>query len=189
MPGSILFVNGPSSAGKSTLCAALQAALPEPFWHVSIDHLIAARSLPHDRIRSGEFPWKALRPAFFDGFHRTLPALAGAGNHLIVEYIFETEASRDDLVALLSPFDVFCIGLHCPLAELERRERARGDRPIGDARRDFETTHALALYDLELDATDPLEDNVARVLQAWARRAQPGAFDRMAAKNKNTPAP
>ena len=96
---------------------------------------------------------------------------------------------RDELVAQLSPFDVFCIGLHCPLAELERRERARGDRPIGDARRDFETTHALALYDLELDATDPLEGNVARTLSAWEARMRPSAFDRMAARNKNTPAP
>lgn len=179
--GKILFVNGASSAGKSTLCAALQAALPEPFWHVSIDHLIAARSLPHDRIRSGEFRWKTLRPAFFDGFHRTLPALAGAGNNLIVEYIFETEAWRDDLIRLLSPFDVFSLGLHCPLAELERREKARGDRPIGDARRDFETTHALALYDLELSSTDPLEANVARTLSAWETRTHPCAFERMAA--------
>src|SRR5690606_3711206 len=41
MTGKIIFINGASSAGKSTLCQALQVQLAEPFWHVSIDHFIS----------------------------------------------------------------------------------------------------------------------------------------------------
>jgi hypothetical protein len=34
--------------------------------------------------------WQQMRPRFFDGFHRCLPALATAGNDLIVERIIES---------------------------------------------------------------------------------------------------
>ncbi len=135
MAGTIILLHGPSSAGKSTLARALQATIDMPFWHLSIDHWIhEAHILPRERIRNGEFAWDTLRPAFFDGFHRCLPALAQAGNHLIVEHIVETEAVLYRLVALLNDIDVFFVGLHCPLPELERRERERGDRRIGEAR-------------------------------------------------------
>lgn len=180
MSGKIILVNGASSAGKSTLCRALQERLEEPFWHFSIDHVIASRTLPTRRDPHGSFSWSAMRPRFFEGFHRCLPALAGAGNHLLVEYIVETEAWRRQVVELLEPFDVFCVGVHCPLPELERREIERGDRPVGDARRDYETTHARMTYDFEIDSTRPLERNVAAVLSAWERRQRPSALERMA---------
>jgi chloramphenicol 3-O phosphotransferase len=178
--GKVILVNGASSAGKSTLSRALQAALDEPFWHFSIDHLIAAKTLPDARIKSGEFPWPDLRPHFFDGFHRCLPALAGAGNNLIVEHIVETDAWMRRLVRLLASFDVFFVGVHCPLPELERRERARGDRRIGEARQDYELAHTFGAYDFEVDSTEPLDRNVETVIAAWRARRRPSAFDRMA---------
>jgi len=177
--GKIILLNGASSSGKSTLAAALQDALDEPFWHYSIDHLIAAKILPSARIKSGEFPWPSLRAQFFEGFHRTLPALAGAGNNLIIEHIVETQAWMTRLLVLLAGHDVFFVGLHCPLDELERRERARGDRRIGEAKADFETTHAFCVYDFEVDSTRPVNDNAQAVINAWKARAAPSAFAKM----------
>ena len=179
MSGKIILINGASSAGKSTLARGLQAALDEAFWHISIDHLIAANVLPKARIESGAFPWCELRPGFFDGFHRCLPALAAAGNNLIVEHIVETEEWMHRLLRLLSGFDVFFIGLHCPLAELERRELERGNRRIGEARTDFETTHALCTYDFEVLSKLPLDENVDAVIAAWKARTRPSAFESM----------
>jgi chloramphenicol 3-O phosphotransferase len=176
VPGKIILLNGASSSGKSTLARGLQSALMEPFWHVSIDHLLAAGMLPQADIDNGKFRWRDLRPAFFDGFHRCLPALAGAGNNLIVEHIIESRDWMDRLARLLGTFDVFFVGVHCPLPELERREAARGDRRIGDARIDFATTHAFGRYDLDVDATAPLEQNVGDLIAAWKVRQQPGAF-------------
>ncbi len=181
LSGKIIFVNGASSAGKSTLCQALQAELDEPFWHVSIDHLIAARMLPARRNEGGAFAWQAMRPHFFEGFHRCLPALAAAGNNLLVEHIVETAAWMERLLRLLAPYDLFFVGLHCPLPELERRERARGDRPLGDAASDYFIAHKFGEYDLEIDSTMPLAENVAAVITAWQARPRPSAFARMAA--------
>ena len=180
MKGKIIFLNGASSSGKSTLARGLRDRLDLPFWHFSIDHLNTADVLPEARIRSGEFAWSALRESFFDGFHRCLPALADAGNNLVVEHIVETAPWRDRLIALLAPFDVYCVGVHCPLPELERRERDRGDRRIGEARADLETTHALCSYDFEVDSTCAQDRNVEAVITAWRMRQRPSAFERMA---------
>ena len=172
MAGKIILVHGASSSGKSTLCRALHAALDEPFWHFSIDHLRDAGVLPSERTRSGEFPWALQRTAFFDGFHACLPVLAEAGNNLIVEHIVETEEWRERLVRTLAPFDTFFVSVRCPLPELERRERERGDRPPGDARRDFETLPKWGIFDLEIDSTLTVEQNVAALLQAWKAREE-----------------
>jgi chloramphenicol 3-O phosphotransferase len=181
LSGKIILVNGASSSGKSTLCRALQAKLEEPFWHFSIDHLVReGTGLPMERVKRGDFSWAEMRPHFFDGFHRCLPALAGAGNNLLVEHIVETQEWMNRLALLLEPFDVFFVGVHCPLPELERRERERGDRKIGEARNDYEVTHTFGIYDFEVDSTEPLERNVEAVIAAWKARRRPNAFDKMA---------
>jgi len=181
-PGKIFLLNGASSSGKSTLAAALQATLDEPFWHYSIDHLLAARVLPKNRIESGDFLWRDMRPQFFAGFHASLPALAAAGNNLVVEHIVETEEWMNRLTSLLRGHDVFFVGVHCAIDELERRERARGDRRIGEARADFETTHHFCSYDFEVWSTNPVEENSKKIIAAWNTRSTASAFERMANK-------
>ena len=180
--GKIILINGASSSGKSTLARQLQQTLPIPFWHFSFDHLRDSNALPMARIRSGEIDWSAMRPAVFDGFHRCLPVLAEAGNNLIVEHIIENEMWMSDLVKLLTGLDVFFVGVHCPLPELERRERERGNRRVGEARTDYQAVHSFAEYDLEIDSMQPNQDNVNTLVDAWKSRQPPSAFDRIAAR-------
>lgn len=172
-PGRMLLINGASSSGKSTLARMLQARMPGPFWHISIDHLRDSGVLPTARIRSREFDWRALREPFFIGFERSLVAYAEAGNDLIVEHIMESEAWLTRLAMTLAGLDVFFIGVHCPLDELERREIARGDRPLGDARRDFHRIHSYCTYDVEVDGTVDAAANADAVIAAWQARRQP----------------
>lgn len=180
--GNIILINGASSAGKSTLARALQVRLHEPFWHYSIDHLRAAGVLPMDRILAEEFNWASMRSAFFEGFHLSIAAFAAAGNNLIVEHIVETEAWMNRLLDLLFPFDVFFIGLHCPLPELLRREAGRNDKTRAEARADYEIVHNHCQYDLELTSTVPVDQLVELALSAWRERTAPSAFDQMIAR-------
>jgi chloramphenicol 3-O phosphotransferase len=138
--------------------------------------------LPPDEILSGKFHWPAMCASFFDGFHRSVAAFAASGNDLIVEHIVETRKWMSSLLTLLAPFDVFFVADHCPLPELEKREAARGDRPVGDARRDFMSIDLNAVYDLELDGTESPEANVGRLIRAWRGRVRPSAFERMASR-------
>jgi chloramphenicol 3-O phosphotransferase len=177
----IIFLHGASSSGKSTIARELQAQLPLPFWHVSIDHLRDAGVLPTARFKSGEFDWKAARAPFFDGFHQSLAAYAGAGNDLVLEHILDTDGWLDQLVTLFAPFDVFFVGVHCPLDELVRREAQRGDRPVGSAAKDFHTIHKGLDYDFEVHSDRDAADNVGRIIAAWEARTAPSVFARLAA--------
>lgn len=174
-PGRIILLNGASSSGKSTLAKALQAALDEPFLHVSSDHLVDAGFLPQRREHGGPFDWwHQMRPRFFAGFHRCLPALAEAGNDLIVEHIIEFVSWRRELATLLVGLDVYIVGVHCDLAELDSRERERGDRRAGEGRTHVEIDgiHTFGRYDLEVDTTAGVNvDLVQSVLAAWRQRA------------------
>jgi len=184
-PGKIILLNGASSSGKSSLARILQATLPEPFWHFSIDHLNAANVLPQQRIDRGEFRWHDLRPYFFEGFHRCLAALVQGGNNLVVEHIVETEPWMKRLLFLLADFDVYFVGVHCALPELERRAIARGHRKLGEARADYEVTHTFGTYDFEVDTTSEQSDEIAATLvAAWKTRRRPSAFERMAAREE-----
>ena len=180
--GKIILINGASSSGKSTLARELQQTLPLPFWHFSFDHLRDSNALPMERIRSGEIDWPTMRPAVFNGFHRCLPALAKTGNNLIVEHIIENEMWLSDLVELLTGLDVFFVGVHCPLPELERRERERGNRRTGEARTDYQTVHSFTEYDLEVNSMQPNQTNVDTLVDAWKSRHPPSAFERMGAQ-------
>lgn len=155
-PGRIIFLNGASSSGKSTLPKAMQEALPELFQHVSPDHLVASGMLPDRRDPDGPFAWwQQMRPRFFDGFHRCLSALAAAGNDLIVEHIIEFRAWREDLATLLDGLDVFLVGVHCDLAEIDRRETRpeRSPHRRGPVARETDLIHTSGPYDFEVDTT------------------------------------
>ncbi len=176
MAAQIIFLHGASSSGKSTIARALQARIERPFWHISIDHLRDSGVLPTARFRRGDFDWRVQRPAFFDGFHRSLAAYADADNNLILEHILDTEGWIEQLRDLFAPHDVFFVAVHCLLPLLIEREAKRGDRPVGSARKDFETIHTDRRYDLELQSEDGLDTNIQRLLDAWRSGARVSEF-------------
>jgi len=177
--GKIIIINGPSSSGKTTLALALQERLDIPFIRFSFDLFMDHKAFPSEQIKNGEFSWEAMRPSVFRGIHQCLPALATAGNNIIFDHIIETKAWLHHLVSLVADLDVFFVGLHCSLPELERREKRRGDRRSGEARLDFQTVHSITTYDLELDSENLLEENVTKLINAWNERKRPSALDKM----------
>lgn len=85
-----------------------------------------------------------------------------------------------DLARLLAPFDVFLVGVHCSLDELDRREQVRGDRQIGEARSHVvdDGIHGFGPYDCEIDTTGKQPDVLARELIGhWQRRSRSVLFD------------
>ena len=116
------------------------------------------------------------------GMHRSLAALAGAGNRLIVDHVFWERDWLTECAVCLAPYDVLLVGIHCPLALLAERERARGDRVMGQARADAERVHWEGVYDLEID-TSACSPSVAAVRNAECVGADeaPAALRRLAA--------
>lgn len=163
--GRIILLNGTSSAGKTTLAKELRIQLEPQFHYYSSDQLADAGFRPLDKDVRFEY-----RESFFEGFHRSIPAHAEAGLDLLVEHIVECQKWADDLKTLLSPFDVFWVGVHAPVAEIERRERLRGNRQLGEGVYHLKT-HTFCQYDVEVDAVRPLEQNAETILRAWRSRS------------------
>ena len=160
----IILLNGTSSAGKSTLARALRRQLDPSFCYFASDQLADAE------FRQVELAERAAgRERFFDGFHRAVAGFAAAGNDLLVEHIVEEQRWADDLRRLLAPFDVFWVGLHAPLEEVERRERLRGDRTIGEGRFHMKT-HGFCRYDVAVDSMRPVDEVVKTIVTAWQAR-------------------
>lgn len=167
----VVVVNGPSSAGKSTLVAAAQPLLHRPFLALGLDLLLFGAALPRDvdgRIRD----WPALRPGVLAGHRRAVRAFAEAGVDVITDVVLESQADADDWDRVLAGLDVLWVGLHAPLEELRRREQARGDRSVGDAERDHAVVHGFHAYDLELDSTDGVTECALRLAAAVGRTTQ-----------------
>jgi chloramphenicol 3-O phosphotransferase len=148
-PGRIILLNGASSSGKTVLARALQDRIENPFWHLSIDHFRDSGVLPMARIARRDFRWSDLRGRFFAGFHATLAGWC------------------ETLIALLKPFNVYFIGVHCSLEELTRREVARGDRLLGSAARDFHSVHIGRCYDIEVQSEAGVPVNIPKLLDGW----------------------
>lgn len=166
--GRIILLNGTSSAGKTTLSKVLREKLPENFCYYASDQLADGgfRVVNPELNPTGQLNE---RNHFFDGFHRSIVSFAEAGNDMIVEHIVEEMSWAKDLEASLAHLDVFWVGVHAPIQEIERREMARGNRSVGEAQYHLKT-HEYCHYDIEVDTSQPLDGVVASIIDAWRVR-------------------
>ncbi len=93
---------------------------------------------------------------------RMAAALAQSGLGVILDEVVLEASLRADWHDALSGHDVFFVGVHCALSELERREIMRGDRLPGQARGQFDRVHLAMRYDLEVDSTAEPPPAIAR---------------------------
>jgi chloramphenicol 3-O phosphotransferase len=139
--GKIIFLNGVSSSGKSSIAKVLQAAIERPCIHHCIDDYLGA-------FQKGLWEKKTVIqqewPHIIRGFHAAGAAIARA----VLE---ENPPWVESLVELFDGIEVTFVGVHCPLEELERREQGRKDRKAGLARLQYAQVHAQAIYDIEVD--------------------------------------
>jgi chloramphenicol 3-O phosphotransferase len=172
--GHVIFLNGSSSAGKTSIAKVLQRILDEPALHMTFDSFIAM--LPEH----GVFDQARETEAFFrmiPGFHRAMAALASCKLVLIIDHVLQERAWLHECVEVLAEYTVFFVGVHCPLEELERREQTRGDRMLGLAKYQFARAHQHSCYDLEVETFYTSAEACAQQIKtAWQARVAPQAF-------------
>jgi chloramphenicol 3-O phosphotransferase len=168
--GRIILVNGTSSSGKTTLVRGLQRALPELWLEMGIDRFAYAipgrvngeptwpmlfRYARPDGVTDGPFRIETtpLGQRFVSGMHATAAALAGAGLNVIVDHVLLERAWLEECWRLWAPFEIFTVGVLCPLEVVLERERSREDRTLGQAEAQFDLVHAWGPYDVEVDTS------------------------------------
>lgn len=189
----VVFINGASSAGKTSIGRALQELTREPFMLLGLDtcfamvpprwaggpegpmrHLgFAYSDLPDDaghpmlEITYGDVGWRMMA-----GFHRGVVEILRAENSVIIDEMLLDRHVRDDWLQLLTPWRPLLVGVFCSDEELAHRETARGNRP-GLARWSARRAHAGMKYDLTLDTTaTDLASNAAEIVKALESRDQ-----------------
>lgn len=176
--GRIILLNGASSSGKSSIGRALLPLLPDPWFLVPVDAVGAMRSTVHTRVLDDTEVGEMLRRTRL-GYHRAVAALASAGNDVIMDYPLSEQWRMEDLLETLEGYDVTLVEVRCSQKELDRRERSRGDRPIGLARSQT-TVYAHGEFDIAVDTTSTGPDACASAItDALGAVPAPKAFDRL----------
>lgn len=158
--GKIVFLNGVSSSGKSTLANELVKLMPN-YFHMSLDDFDLFIEKMEDRDNNHLIP---VETEYF--FHRTIAMFSDRGINIIVDHILHDNFTRGDCFKVLADYPVLFIGVHCTLEELERREKIRGDRNIGQAKRQLEYVHKSEIYDLELNTfVDNVKDCSNKIIE------------------------
>ena len=115
--------------------------------------------------------------------HHCAAQFAAAGLGVVVDTVLTDPAWLRDMAKQWVAYPAVLIGVRCALPELERRERARGDRSLGKARAQLALVHpmleARGGYDLDVDTTTARPEEVAQQIIEWlAAGAEPGALRR-----------
>jgi chloramphenicol 3-O phosphotransferase len=171
----VIFLNGSTSAGKTSIGRVLQARLPEPYLQFGIDHVFpwlppswceTAEGYRFERRDDGSMPILIgdgfLRVA--QGWHRMVRAGVDVGLRFIVDEALIDPRLLPDWREALAGCDVLWVGVRCELGELQRREIARGDRGIGQALAQHEWVHAGVAYDVEVDTTSASAADCAQAI-------------------------
>lgn len=184
--GTIILLSGTSSAGKTTPSRALQAVLPEPYFRLGSDDQFA---LLHPRfLRPGSTEREAVRFPMVRAYYRTLAAFVSGGCNVIADTILipdwpDVPAMRRvnlECLDVLSRERVYFVGVLCPVDELERRERERGDRGVGSARAQYAVIHAHGCYDFSVDTSrQSPEECASEIASHLTSCPHPGGLQRL----------
>jgi chloramphenicol 3-O phosphotransferase len=169
------------------LATALQAALPDPWLVVGIDTFVFAlpkrylvqpgwsevfRYVRPDGMTAGPFRIETgvLGQELISGMHHAVAALTDAGVSVIVDHVLLETSWLEECRRLWTTIDWLFVGVRCPLEVVEKRERDRQDRTVGQAAAQFSVVHEGCDYDVEVDTSvlDPTEAS-ARIVQVLAR--------------------
>ena len=202
--GSIIFLNGTSSAGKTTLAHALQERFTLPWQHVALDQFrdglpnryrglnapegtTGQRGLnvvpvthcrrPRTEVRFGEDGKRLLR-----GMRRAIAAIAEAGNNVIIDDIILEDEFLSDYLEALDGLTVYFVGVRCDLDVIADREGQRPGRFPGTAESHFVQCHAHGEYDVEVDTANQSPAECAQQVIDRVDQGQPLAFDRLREK-------
>lgn len=183
--GHVIFLNGTSSSGKTTIAKALQDKLPEPYMYVSIDDFFSMypERFLEPTSKEEDDVLARLFPAIVSGFHMSVASLAQSGNNIIVDHVLQEDGWLKECVENWVGLNVLFVGVKCPLEITERREKTRDDRVIGTARYQFDRVHVHGLYDIEVDTSIlGVDECVARIMELIDHKPANYVFQNLAAK-------
>lgn len=136
--GRIIWLNGVSSSGKSSLTNELQKILPEPYFCIGQDtftDIIAPCVSGYFNGIDSETLWYIA----VDAMYHTVKTYSDMGLNVIVDHVVLNQEDGkeqklfDSCINELEDYPITFVKVICSLDELKSREISRGDRDIGNA--------------------------------------------------------
>ena len=174
--GKIIFLNGVSSSGKSTLAKVLQSRLSEPFYLLANDIFCNISPEKFIDINMMETYDRALM-----GMYYTIKTFSDIGINAIVDDVLLKDNNYDRLkqcVELLHDYPVLFVHVICSDSEeLRRREIERGDRGIGQGESQLAQLNPQDTYDITVDThNNSTEECADKIIEALADPSNFTAF-------------
>lgn len=160
--GMLLFLNGTSSSGKSSISAELIKQKEIPFYHVSIDDFF----MNYNDFINHKFPDEPVREidhlvvseilddSIVSVYYSTIKLLSEMGFNVIVDTVFDNDKRFNEFLDHFADRITLFVGVLCSRKELIRREQARGDRQIGLVDAQFDIVYRFDEYDLEVNTEE-----------------------------------
>jgi len=147
--GRLVILNGPSSAGKSSIAAELQqqlaAAGKDPVL-LSIDDYM--------KIAENEEIWEDDVFEIMPDMCRDLTGALREGRWVIVDHVATSERIWQALLDAAEGRPVTSVRVSCSLETLQRREKERGNRFPGSAETSLKYLYPKEGYDLEINSEE-----------------------------------
>lgn len=160
MKNRMVLLNGPSSAGKSTIANALAVLLNErtngDYRVVSIDDFLVKK--PGEMIYEDDvFEISA-------ALNAKARRLWDAGHGVIIDHVITSSRIFEALRDAFSDTHICLVLVTCPLDILRRREAARGDRTEGTAESSLTYLYPRVGYELTVDSAESTPVECAEII-------------------------
>ena len=143
----LLLLNGPSSAGKSTIAKELRQKLrlygADPAV-ISIDDYM--------KISTEEEIWEDDVFDIMPDMCRDIAAALRRGQWVIVDHVITSARIYDALLEATAGFSMITVLVTCRLETLRKREKERGNRFAGSAEASWRYLYPREGYDLRVDS-------------------------------------
>lgn len=186
--GKIIFLNGVSSSGKTTLSKTLQERFPDQYFLFPAD--IFNEISPQKNSRSYDRRFKSDPKPVMSAFYGCVKSFSDNGLNVIVDTIFakDTPMTLGSCLNLFPDCDYPVLFVHvtCSVEELRRREKKRGDRPIGHGESLLSKLDPQDTYDITVntfnETTEECADKIIELMEdmnkhtsfktLWSQRAE-----------------
>ena len=165
--GKIICLNGVSSAGKTSLSKILQERLSEPYYWLSED--VFAEMTPQKISSDESVENEALWYQTYINMYHTIKLYSEMGHNVIVDGVLDENYPLLQMVEILNDNPVLFVHVTCPVEELSRREKSRGDREVGLAKKQLSYLCPQdEIYDVTVDThqntTEACADKIINLL-------------------------
>jgi chloramphenicol 3-O phosphotransferase len=161
--GKIIFINGVSSAGKTTLTKCIQKKLNIPFYHICCDDFM---NMTPAHILNNNFDNQLLITQGI--MHEVIKLFSDKGHNVIVDDVVLNLPDKNDwmfeYVTMFKDYPVFAVRVDCPVEELERRESIRGNRNKGMSKWQLDYMDLKIEYDLVVNTYSNTTDECADLI-------------------------